>query len=78
MFHAPRAAPDALAFMGFGAPEARCFTTGAKLTAPERKTRKISTIYATTIATPATTTVISAKTVDNLMVAEITKTSKKR
>ena len=42
MFHAPRAAPDALAFMGFGAQEARCFTTGAKLTAPERKTRNIN------------------------------------
>lgn len=39
MFHAPRAAPDALAFMGFGAQEARCFTTGTKLTASERKTR---------------------------------------
>lgn len=78
MFHAPRAAPDALAFMGFGAQEARCFTTGAKLTAPERKTREISTIYATTIATPATTAAISAKIADNLMVAEITKTSKKR
>lgn len=39
MFHAPRAAPDALAFMGFGAQEARCFTTGTKLTVPERKTR---------------------------------------
>lgn len=39
MFHAPRAAPDALAFMGFGALEARCFTTGAKLTVPEWQTR---------------------------------------
>lgn len=39
MFHAPRAAPDALAFMGAGALEARCFTTGAKRTVPERQTR---------------------------------------
>lgn len=39
MFHAPRAAPDALAFMGFWALEARCFTTGAKDTAPEWQTR---------------------------------------
>ena len=39
MFHAPRAAPDALAFMGFGALEARCFTTGAKLTVSEQQTR---------------------------------------
>lgn len=38
MFHAPRAAPDALAFMGVGALEARCFTTGAKLTVPEWQT----------------------------------------
>lgn len=38
MFHAPRAALDALAFMGFGAQEAQCFTTGTKLTASERKT----------------------------------------
>ena len=39
MFHAPRAALDALAFMGFGAQEARCFTTGAKRMVPERQTR---------------------------------------